>query len=207
MKGMIIEIGQHRLMQGDLTTGCLADLMGTDRADVIYSDPPWGPGNQQYWHTHNERGSIPRTSWPAFLAAFCGACAAYSKPEAAVFVEMGLRWLDELDAAMEQVGMERRRRWDISYGPKNKPLPNALTLYGPQDCAVPLRERHGPKVTEVILGVAVRPGMVVLDPCTGKGMTARNTHALGARFRGLELNPRRLAITEAWLRRQVESQR
>lgn len=200
---MITTIGTHRLLCGDLTAGAVAQLMGEERADLIYSDPPWGPGNQRYWHTHN--GTVPRTSWDAFLAAFCAACAAHRKPRAPVFVEMGLHWLADLDVAMAAVGLPLRRRWDTTYGPKSAPLPNGLSLYGPRDVPVNLGgDTHGPPVTRAVLqAVLVRPRMVVLDPCTGKGMTARNTHLLGGRFRGCELNPRRLAVTEAWLRRRT----
>lgn len=193
-------IGRHRLLCGDITTGAVTALMGTDRADVIYSDPPWGPGNLQYWATMHSRGSIPCEHWPAFLTAFCVACATYRAPDAPVFVEMGLRWLVELDATMASVGLERRHRWEILYGPKSKPLPNALTLYGTHDVHVELVERRGEPVTRQILGAVVRPGTVVLDPCTGLGMTARITHALGGNFRGCELNPTRLERTAAWLR-------
>ena len=81
---MKIQIGTHALMVGDITTDAVSQLMGAELADVIYSDPPWGPGNQQYWHTMRSRGSVPRTSWPGFLAAFCGVCAAHRKPDAPV---------------------------------------------------------------------------------------------------------------------------
>lgn len=198
----MITIGPHRLLCGDLTTGAVASLMGDDLADVVYSDPPWGPGNLQFWATMHDRGSVPRETWPRFLAAFCVAVARHSKPEAPVFVEMGLRWVDELDAAMRVEGLGRRRRWPITYGPKKKPLPNVLTLYGPHDVAVELPDPpHGEPVTRAILGAVVRPGMLVLDPCTGLGMTARITHRLGAHFRGCELNPARLERTAAWLRK------
>lgn len=195
-----VDIGSHRLMVGDLTAGAVASLLGDERADVVYSDPPWGPGNLQYWATMHDRGSIPRETWPAFLAAFCGTVATHRKPDAPIFVEMGLRWVDELDAAMRAVGLERQRRLTITYGPKNKPLPNSVSLYGSRDVEVTLPDPpHGEPITRTILGAVVKPGMLVLDPCTGFGMTARIAHALGARFRGTELNAVRLERTVAWL--------
>jgi hypothetical protein len=201
---MIETIGPHRLLCGDLTAGAVRDLMGDELADVEYSDPPWGPGNQQYWHTMRERGAVPSTSWPVFLAAFCRACAAHRKPQAPVFVEMGMRWVDELDGAMAAVGLARRRRWSILYGPKKKPLPNALSLYGERDVEVVMPDPpHGEPVTRAVLEAVVRPGMLVLDPCTGLGMTARLTHALGGAFRGTEMNTVRLERTAAWLRKRV----
>lgn len=198
----MIAIGSHRLLCGDLTAGAVADLMDDERADVAYSDPPWGPGNLQYWATMHDRGSVPRAAWPGFLAAFCAAVVQCTKPEAPIFVEMGLRWVDELDAAMRVEGLGQRRRWAITYGPKVRPLPNTVSLYGPRDVEVVLPDPpHGEPVTRAILAAVVRPGMVVLDPCTGLGMTARITHRLGGVFRGTELSPVRLERTATWLRK------
>lgn len=194
-------IGPHRLLCGDITTGCVAAVMGGELADLIYSDPPWGPGNQQFWHTMRERGSVPRTSWPDFLTAFARVCLAFRKPDAPVFVEMGLRWTSDLRDAMSRVGL--RFVWErrILYGPKKRPLPNALLLFG-ADVDVQLPDPpHGEPVTRAILEATVRPGMLVLDPCTGLGMTARWTHRLGGRFCGTEMNAVRLARTAAWLRK------
>jgi len=199
----IIEIGPHRLLCGDITTGSVRDVMGGELADVIYSDPPWGPGNQQYWHTMNVRGSVPRTSWGEFLHAFCRACAEHRTQDAPVFVEMGLRWVDELVAAMAAVGLPLQRQWRCLYGQKKKPHANMLSLFGPRDIPVTMPDPpFGEPVTRAALEACVRPGMIVLDPCTGLGMTARITHTLGGRFRGTELNPARLERTAAWLRRR-----
>lgn len=200
----MIQIGSHRLLCGDITSGAITSIMGNELADVIYSDPPWGPGNQQYWHTMRERGAAPRTSWSDFLAAFCVACATHRRPDAPVFVEMGPRWLDELDTAMRSVGLVKQRQWSILYGAKKKPHPNAVTLYGPTDIAIDLPDPpFGEPVTRAILGAVVTPGMVVLDPCTGLGMTARIAHTLGASFRGTEMNAVRLERTAAWLRKRA----
>lgn len=199
---MIEEIGDHRVMCGDITAGAVDLLMGYDRADVIYSDPPWGPGNQQYWHTMRERGARPRTSWDEFLDTFCRVCAKFRKPRAPVFVEMGIRWTDQLDEAMLRAGLRRQRQWAITYGPKSQPRPNTLTLYGPHDIAIELPSPpHGEPVTRSVLVAVVRPGALVLDPCTGLGMTSRIAHALGARFRGTEMNAARLARTRERLQK------
>lgn len=197
-------IGPHRLLVGDVTAGTVKDLMGGELADVVYSDPPWGPGNLQFWATMHARGSVPRETWPRFLDAFCSSVVKHTRPEAPIFVEMGLRWVDDLDAAMRSWGLGRRRRWDITYGSKRRPLPNTLLLYGPTNVVVTLPDPpHGEPVTLAVLGAVVRPGVVVLDPCTGFGMTARITHRLGGVFRGTELNPQRLARTAAWLQKAV----
>lgn len=210
-----IEIGPHRLVCGDITAGAVDVLMSGERADVVYSDPPWGPGNQQYWHTMRERGSAPRTSWHDFVDTFARVCEAHTKPSAPVFIEMGMRWADELQAVMAEHGFELVRRCVMTYGPKTKPLPVTLNLFGRPD-AVALLElvaakitagmpdpAHGEPVTAHVLREAVGPGDLVLDPCTGLGMTSRWAHKLGGRFRGTEMNAARLERTAKWLRSKL----
>lgn len=198
------EIGHHRLMCGDITVSGIERLMGGRLADVIYSDPPWGPGNQKYWHTMNRRGTLPRTSWDVFLDVFCKLCAQNRKHDAPVFIEMGLRWVDDLDNAMDAVGLQLVKRWNIYYGPKSKPLMNTVALYGASCPHVVLPEPpHGEPVTMAILSTVVKLGMLVLDPCAGKGMTARITHRLGGVFYGAEMNQRRLDKAADWLRKMI----
>lgn len=193
----MIEIGKHRLLCGDITQGAVEAVMCGEKADVVYSDPPWGPGNQKYWHTMNNRGSVPRTSWEKFLVHFVFACIRNARKEAPIFVEMGTRWVDELDSVMLSAGQRRVRRWNITYSQKRLPL--TLSLYGHTDVDVDMPDTHGKAVTASVLQACVSPDSIVLDPCTGLGMTARYTHMLGGQFRGTELNPKRLERTCAWL--------
>ena len=37
----IIQIGRHRVRHGDMFDD-LSELFGGDKADMFYSDPPWG---------------------------------------------------------------------------------------------------------------------------------------------------------------------
>jgi hypothetical protein len=201
----IVRVGPHRLLCADITIDEAIDvLMRGRKADVIYSDPPWGPGNQQYWHTMRERGSRPRTEWHAFLNAFSELCANHRTPSAPVFVEMGLRWTDDLDRAMNAVGLPLMNRWAIYYGPKAKPLPNTVAVYGAPPPVFELPDPpHGEPVTRAILSAAIRPGDIVLDPCTGLGMTARCTVRSGGIFMGGEMNSKRLGKTESWMRKHI----
>jgi len=190
-------IGPHRITCGDITQGSVTGLMGEELADVVYSDPPWGPGNQKYWHTMRERGASPRTSWPDFLAAFCAVVVKHRRADAPVFVEMGLRWEQDLLDAMAAAGLPHVRTQRVLYGSPKRP--NLLMLFG-ADVNVDVAGMSGEPMTYKVLGACVRPGSVVLDPCCGLGMTARCAHTLGGFFRGNEMNPARLAQTEAWLR-------
>lgn len=200
------QIGPHRLLCGDITELEVVDtLMAGAKADVIYSDPPWGPGNQQYWHTMNKRGSKPRTSWESFICSFASVCAQYRKPNAPVFVEMGLRWTDDLDEAMDSVGLRMTRRWVILYGPKKRPLENTVALFGAPCPPITLPDPpHGEPVTRAILEPVVREGDIILDPCVGLGMTARATFRFGGIFYGSELNDGRLRRTTDWLKKRIK---
>jgi len=194
-----MRIGPHRLLCGDLTCGAVSTLMGDERADEVYSDPPWGPGNQKYWHTMRERGSAPRTPWPDFLRSFCESVRDHRKLTAPVFVEMGLRWERDLLAAMAEVGLPHVWTQRVVYGaPK---LPNLLLLFGAR-VDVDVEGMGGKAMTRKVLEACVLPGHIVLDPCTGLGMTARFADDLGAAFRGCELNPKRLDVTASLLRRR-----
>ena len=196
-----IVIGRHRLLCGDVTEGAALALMGEERADVIYSDPPWGPGMLRTFATMNSPGSSPRLGWGSFLGSFCRSVADFRKPDAPVFVEMGNRWTKDLCDAMAGEGLYWMRTWEVTYGSKSDPRPSALMLFGPHDVGVTMPSvPHGEAVTVAALSAVVQPETIVLDPCTGLGMTARVTHRLGGQFRGTELNASRLERTANWLR-------
>ena len=197
----VYSVHQHRLVCGDITNSKVVEtLMKNDKADIIYSDPPWGPGNQKYWHTMKEKGSVPQTDWMGFLRTFASVCSEHRTSEAPVFVEMGLRWIGDLDTVMKEVGLPLLGRWEIFYGTKKKPFKNTVAAYGADypEFVLP-SPPHGEPVTRAILEAVVKKGDIVLDPCTGKGMTARITHKLGGVFRGSEMNVQRLHVTKQWL--------
>lgn len=186
---------------GELTLERARDALAGSRADIIYSDPPWGPGNLYFWRTHN--GESGRPSWPGFLETFCDVVAAVKAPRAHVFVEMGLRWVDELAEAMARRGLQERERWQCLYG--NPKRPNVLWYSGPgADCNP--TGMSGVAMTKHVLSSVARPGALVFDPCCGKGMTARCALRLGMRFAGVELNPKRAEVTRQWLEDFATSQ-
>lgn len=189
-----------RLQVGDLASESeeLHGLMRGELADIVYSDPPWGQGNLMYWRTHN--GEKAKVDWGAFMRKFCRLVANNAKPNAHIFIEMGLRWVDDLAHEMASLGRLESRRWVVLYGsPK---LPNALWYCGPGE-PVDVTGLSGVEMTTRALRSVAKPGALVLDPCCGKGMTARVAMRLGMRFAGNELNPKRLAVTSSWCSRFV----
>ena len=185
-----------RLLVGELTPERADLVLAGERADIVYSDPPWGPGNLAYWRTMN--GEKLRPSWPDFLATFCAVAAGSVRPGGHVFVEMGMRWIDDLAAAMAAHGIPERKRWSVQYG---KPLrPNMLWYSGPGASCDP-SGMSGEAMTTHVLQSVVRHGALVFDPCCGKGMTARCALRADMRFAGVEINPDRAAVTRRWCER------
>lgn len=182
------------LVVGELTQGRALEALSGEQADIVYSDPPWGPGNLMYWRTHNKETTRP--SWDGFLSTFCDVVASAVKPGGHVFVEMGVRWVDELAAAMAIRDIKESARWNCLYG--NPKLPNVLWYAGP-GCGTDPSGLSGVKMTHTALSGVADPGALVFDPCCGKGMTARCAVRLGMRFAGVELNPRRAEVTQRWL--------
>ena len=57
---MITNVKNHKVKNGNIMSG-IEDLMLDNKADFIYSDPPWGQGNLRYWQTMNfKMNDVPR---------------------------------------------------------------------------------------------------------------------------------------------------
>lgn len=143
-------------------------------------------------------GDSERTSWDAFLSDFSQAVAVANATH--IFIEIGPRWELDILRSMARVGVEMCDRWDVVYG--SKKLPNVLLHAGPPVTCNPTGMSGVAMTTHVLNSVAV-PGALVFDPCCGKGMTARCAVRAGMRFAGVELNPKRATVTQAWLDRRA----
>lgn len=192
-------IGPHRVNCGDiLDPGTMVRLMGQEKADLIYSDPPWGEGNVRFWRTFNGQKDESRSfTWADFIKAFVETVVTYAGGP--VFLEMGNKWADEVSAMFAAQGFTEIQRWGITYGPQK--WPSTLLLYAPPGVRVPTVPGPGPtgmngtKRSRVALEPFAAPGLTIFDPCCGMGDTARVAVKTGMHFRGNELNHFRLAET------------
>lgn len=185
----MLTVGRHRLLASPLSAAAAASVMGTDRAALAYTDPPWGPGNLKYWRTKN--GEASRPDWPAFVAELVAVIGRHCSGW--VFVEMGLRWADEVSGAFAASGLTERHRHVMDYG--KPPRPNALlALHRAADWPDRALPRWGWAATEAVAGEFGVPGHVLFDPCVGLGASASYFARVGMAVRGLDLNPGRLAV-------------
>tara|TARA_R110000737_G_scaffold166014_1_gene193262 strand:+ start:891 stop:1076 length:186 start_codon:yes stop_codon:yes gene_type:complete len=53
---MIYKIGEHTVRHGDIHNEIeINELTQNIKANIFYSDPPWGSGNLKYWDTMNKK--------------------------------------------------------------------------------------------------------------------------------------------------------
>ncbi len=171
--------------------------------EIIYTDPPWGPGNLKYWRTMNKEKTVP--SWDIFKDCLFTTC---NQARNHVFIEMGMRWKDEIVTEIQKATtLKHAKTWIVTYGAKE--LPVSLN-YFVQAKTKPTKIRdlngfHGESYTWHSLKSVCKPGITVLDPCCGLGMTARFSMAMDMRFIGYELNSKRLSTTHKWINKASEN--
>jgi hypothetical protein len=194
--GDIWAVGPHRLICGDLEEDvadrALAKLGITPA--MAYTDPPYNTNLATGFRT---KAGMPRK---VFFAAFLVALVrSHRRVTGDVYLEMGNATAGDLKRALIGGGAAVHDHWNITYYGKSpsalvrarfssgKPVP--LDLNGMDDEVTP----------EMAIRASSNPGDWVLDCCMGRGLTARSAQKAGRRSVGIELHPRRMAVTIAGL--------
>lgn len=204
----------HRLIRGDQEQRlAVADLTTTDglatfvalldglTVSIVYSDPPWNPGNEKYWRRY--AGAEPPRGYDRLLDAWCR-CVVACAPEH-VLVEQSVNAAHKqllLDAIARCEGwvLPFLEEWTVMYGSPRRP--NALLHFGREKLTTNPTGMHGIGMTRVVFhGLTLRPGTAVADPCMGLGTTSRVAHEFGMSCIGTELNEARLGKTVERLRK------
>ena len=92
----IINVGNHRVRHGDIMEG-IDSLMEGQKADFIYSDPPWGQGNITYWQTMNVKmNNADRSAidYNEFINTYFSIISKYAKDK--VVLEYGIKWEEDI---------------------------------------------------------------------------------------------------------------
>lgn len=210
---MILNIGPHKIKVGSLTNG-LKELMGEDKADIFYSDPPWGPGLLKYFETlrMKQTNDLCRKDidFGEFIEAFFGVIDSYAKN--VVFIEYAINGESLIREMAIKHNLTHHKTLNIKYdaGGKHRMLPSHLHMFskdGSVDSsyldALEGREDNYDFVTTVMKKFSIQNG-IVLDPCCGLGLMADAALGVGMRFRGNELNPKRAMHTEKIIARKLK---
>lgn len=201
----LTQYGKHKIQHASITEG-IANLMGSEKADLIYSDPPWGQGNIKFWQTTNAKMN---PEWKKqdldlqnFLHTLMGFYKNYSRPGAHILIEYGQQWHDELVRTASHYGLIHGGSTKLQYRSGSKLLPLDLLVFGngtapsiPAGFMDEVRDTYGYPTLKVVFKHFAVPGGMVLDPCCGMGYTAQAAIDFGMTFRGNEMNHKRLQVT------------
>ena len=206
----MIELGGHRLHCGDLTAGACAEVLKGEKADIVYTDPPWGIGALKYFDTVNQKMTGAKKAG-ATWEGFCGNLAAeielHTHETSRVVIEMGPRFYPDIIRSMEaNTKFSLRQLISTVYRGASDFLPMKVMLFG-IDSTIPITERqvwgtHGDATVISVLSQLRGPGKIVLDPCTGFGRTLKIADKFGMKFRGVEINSARMARAAKYLRKK-----
>jgi hypothetical protein len=201
---MITQVKSHKVKNGNVMLG-IDDLMEGKKANIFYSDPPWGAGNISYWQTINKRynGIEPEhIDYNDFLNQIFHLAQRHTS--GMVLIEYGIKWEQDLINIGTKHGLIHLGVAQITYRSGSRMLPHQLHFFKTQDyaCNVNIQSiidkitgRTGLKcVIDAAQDFKVENG-IVLDPCCGLGMTAELAMHLGMNFYGNELNKKRLDTT------------
>lgn len=184
-------------------------LPGT--VDMVYSDPPWDPGNRKYWRTHAEADH--EGTYDDFLDSWCGLVGECVQERGTEHVFTEQSFNDE-PRQMFLDAVERTEAWTLpltgefkvfygSPGSRSRQNPNMLLHFGDDGLTTDPSGLDGePMTIRACAGVDVPPGSTVYDLCMGKGMTSRMALYYQWDCIGTEINPKRLGKTITWLERK-----
>tara|TARA_Y100000310_G_C20591270_1_gene768139 strand:- start:326 stop:955 length:630 start_codon:yes stop_codon:yes gene_type:complete len=204
----MIEIHTHKLLCGDITKGAVDTVMQNEKANIIYSDPPWSLGNLRFWDTMNSKMNLVDSKyvdWDFFIKNLIKIINKYSMPETLVFIEMSIKFYEHFITLIEEnTQFKIKQVFNVQYKGSGKLLPS-IVMYFVNDSDYSFDEKtidktSGNATVENILTPIAQKDFIVLDPCTGFGRTMRVSDSLGMRFRGTELNQKRLDKAIKFLR-------
>jgi hypothetical protein len=215
----IFEIGPHRCRHGDvMVPSAITELMRSDKAHIMYSDPPWGGGNLKYWATMNKKHNGTETV-PAELGAFLERIFGIARDHVShyLLIEYGPRWKEMIQTYGIKAGFTPVGITVLKYRGGATTLPLDLHFFAkkgsgaqyPADFASTVQDSIGYETLTRVFGAlapALRrlsPQPIVLDPCCGMGYTSQAALDFGLVFRGNELNRTRLEKTLARLRKKA----
>jgi hypothetical protein len=190
--GEVWRADHHMIACGDLEQGDgvrLIERFGRP-PDLTYCDPPWNNGNCAAFRT---KAGVPRK---VFFTDFLNALLIVARTTRRdVFLEMGNVNAPHLINLAEQSGGQLIRRWSITYYRKHPCTLIQLRFHGQGDDAPDLTGMDDDDTPVAALQACARPGDVIMDPCTGRGLTAATAAYPDRTFIGLELSPWRMSCT------------
>jgi DNA modification methylase len=201
--GDIYILGNHRLMCGDSTSIDAVDkLMDGQKADMVFTDPPYGIGYEYDEHQDNDNDANSQLVWDVFALHDCGKVWTpglmnlardidrFGKTKVAV-------WHKKF--AMAGNGIGGASTWEpiLIINPQKKGLNNdVLVIKTDKEFVdgINLRELHScPKpvgLYEELINSLSEPKSIIFEPFCGSGTTLIASEKTSRKCFGMEMSPR-----------------
>ena len=181
---MLSRISNYDIMIDDLDL-----LFNEEKADCLYSDPPWGSGNLKYWRTINNQVNY-EVDWKKFLERILFLYKKHCKNKAPLFLETGLRFKEDL---IHVFGKPNYIFTCVYGSKKNK---NLLLCWN-----VKINESLENKTSVNLVYSALKQtklfeNSIIFDPCVGLGNTIKACKKLNYICYANELNKNRMLCSK-----------
>lgn len=194
--GDIWQVGSHIVACGDIENGDALKLLAFAyeyawlQPVLVVCDPPWGSGPATSYRT--KAGVLRKVDFERFM---CDFFAALAHIQGTICIEMGNRQVKQVVRIAEEYGLSLADNQPMYYY-KTQPCSCLFFTSVPVcDLVTPMPCADEMVVYRWLIDQFSSIGEIVFDPCIGQGMVAEAAHALGRHILGLELHPRRLAVT------------
>lgn len=222
--GELYELGTHRILCGDSTKAEDVDVViGGERADICWSDPPWNVAYQggtkaALTISNDDLGA----AFPGFCSAFCGEMVRVMKPGGMIYMVMGPSEWPTIHAALVGAGTHwsstiiwakdslvlARKDYHTQYEPiwygwvDGAPRIHPLEDRKQSDLwEIPRPKRNGEHPTMKPVELVARclnnssgPGDLVYEPFSGSGTTIIACEQTGRRCRAIEMDPKYVQV-------------
>ena len=177
------------LICGDLMEDWILSRLVTEQPDLIYCDPPWGAALASGFRT--KAGVGGKANYPKLLVRVFILVRRLGVPS---YFENGVKWTELMRNIAQQQSVIPHTTWDITYYKKHAATLTAFDFHP----ATELPDYTGMD-DDFTPGLAIdthtKRGDLVLDPMTGRGLTAVSAIERSRRFVGSELSPYRASVT------------
>ena len=159
-------------------------------SDVAYVDPPWGQGNA---NTFRGKAGLEQTA--NFSILLKNIINILKNVRKDVFIEMGRNWNDELKSYIREAGGKIINEYNITYYKKKPCILNHCTFSGKYSLMPDLNGLDDDDTPFIAIEKSTKENDVVLDCCTGRGLTFVASVKNNRRFLGTELSPNRASVS------------
>jgi DNA modification methylase len=221
--GQMWKLGDHRLLCGDSTDREQVErLMGGEKADMVFTDPPYNIGFKPPRGTHDEimNDNMGEAEFESFLGEIFSRCDEVLKDDSVLISFMGWSTIAEFQKVLrgrfqiKSMPIWVKNNFGIGYFTRPKHEPSFLCLKGkpekpkvaPADvfeCAKVHKTVHScEKPVDLILSMIEpfsKSGSVFYEPFGGSGSTLIACEKTGRKCRMIELDPKYIdVIIERW---------